>query len=514
MSRKTHRPKAYSYMRFSSPEQAKGASRRRQIEAAERYAAEHDLELDETLRDEGVSAFRGANRDATSALGAFLDRVRTGLVAPGSYLLVESFDRLSREQVLDALELFLSLTRAGITIVTLSDGREYNRESLQRDHTQLIISIVVMSRAHEESAIKSQRVGDAWRRKREGARSTQQAMTARCPGWIKLVGGPRRGRYELIPERAKIVQNIFAETIAGDGRRTISKRLNEHGIIPWGSGKSQAKFWHDSYIQKILSSPATFGRYEKDGESIEGYFPPVIDEEIFWKAKAAAAARGSGKGRTSRHFGNILKGLCRCSSCGSALIYLDKGGGSRPVLKCSKAHASGGCNDKRSFTYRPIEILVLEGYAHCADAVIFATQERTKNAESAVSAAIIRRAQAAQRRDYLIAAIEEGIMIPEIRMRLDALGVEIDEIDKELVILRTEIGRSESLPLDIVLRWNMIEELMYAEDLEEQYRGRALINARLTTIFEKIVVIEDEKIEYYFRHGYENIDRQMTNLTK
>lgn len=66
------RPKAYSYLRFSTPEQAAGDSRRRQTELAEKFAKAHDLALDDqlTFHDLGVSAFSGAN--LAGQLGAFL----------------------------------------------------------------------------------------------------------------------------------------------------------------------------------------------------------------------------------------------------------------------------------------------------------------------------------------------------------------------------------------------------------------------------------------------------------
>jgi hypothetical protein len=55
------KPRAYSYTRWSTPEQSLGDSARRQIELAKRYAGKHGLVLDDTLRlsDEGVSGFRG-----------------------------------------------------------------------------------------------------------------------------------------------------------------------------------------------------------------------------------------------------------------------------------------------------------------------------------------------------------------------------------------------------------------------------------------------------------------------
>ena len=81
--------KAFSYIRFSTAEQAKGDSFRRQTELAERYAATHNLQLDRelTFRDLGISAFTGENA-ATGALAAFLEAVHKGIVPKGSVLLV------------------------------------------------------------------------------------------------------------------------------------------------------------------------------------------------------------------------------------------------------------------------------------------------------------------------------------------------------------------------------------------------------------------------------------------
>jgi DNA invertase Pin-like site-specific DNA recombinase len=93
------RPKAYSYTRFSTPEQAKGDSATRQALAAQRWAEQHEVELDTelTFRDEGVSAFEGMNAER-GALGEFLRAVERGDVPKNSWLLVESLDRISRQK--------------------------------------------------------------------------------------------------------------------------------------------------------------------------------------------------------------------------------------------------------------------------------------------------------------------------------------------------------------------------------------------------------------------------------
>jgi DNA invertase Pin-like site-specific DNA recombinase len=72
----TSKPRAYSYKRFSTPEQSKGDSLRRQTEKAAAWAVANGYELDRELtpEDRGVSAYHGRNA-AEGALAAFLRAV-------------------------------------------------------------------------------------------------------------------------------------------------------------------------------------------------------------------------------------------------------------------------------------------------------------------------------------------------------------------------------------------------------------------------------------------------------
>src|SRR5262245_10201007 len=115
---------AYSYVRFSTPEQAKGDSLRRQAEAAADWCQRHQVTLDTgtTLRDLGRSAYLGEHRKNPDryALAAFLKMVDAGKIPRGSYLIIESLDRLTREHVRAGLMLLLGLIEAGVCIVQLS----------------------------------------------------------------------------------------------------------------------------------------------------------------------------------------------------------------------------------------------------------------------------------------------------------------------------------------------------------------------------------------------------------
>src|SRR5262249_55658961 len=99
MSRHSKSPSAvaYSYIRFSTPEQMKGDSLRRQTEAAADWCRRHNVSLDTstTLRDLGRSAYTGKHRENADrhALASFLKMVEQGKVVRGSYLLIENLDR-------------------------------------------------------------------------------------------------------------------------------------------------------------------------------------------------------------------------------------------------------------------------------------------------------------------------------------------------------------------------------------------------------------------------------------
>lgn len=500
------RLRAYSYVRFSTPEQGQGDSFRRQIERARSYAARHDLDLDETFRDEGVSAFKGKNRKSSEgALNRFVDRVKSGEVPRGSYLLIESLDRLSREEVLDALEFFMSLMRLGLTVVTIGDSeRAYSRESL-RDHLQLLLSIFVMARAYEESATKSDRVGRAWAAKRNRAKSDGQAMTARCPAWMQLVGGPKSGHYELIADRAAMVRSWFDKTVSGLGRRSIARDLNARHIATWGQGK----LWHDSYIQKTLSNPATYGAFAPRGklaggddptaELIEGYFPAVVDEPTFRMAQAVSQARGARSGSTSPMNRNLLRGLAKCELCGSNMVYIDKGKRSRPALKCGRAHQSAGCENSAFYRYRDVEIGVIFGLGKKRGALRATAVDALRTAEDAVMVATSRRDEKKATHERLVDLYLGGVA--GTKERLQASTIELAALDKEVADAEAARDRARLSDPDVdIADIDKIYNELARLPAEEKIAARAAMHEKLGRMVEK-VVLGPSGVVFYYRDG-------------
>ena len=250
-------PTAYSYVRFSTPEQIKGDSIRRQVELSQKYAETHSLTLDDSLQltDLGVSAFNSANA-ATGKLGLFISAIESGAVKPGSYLLVESLDRLSRAEVMTALTQFTSILSKNISIVTLADNRVYTKDSIN-DIGNLMYSLMVMSRAHEESLTKSKRLSAAWENKRQKARDSGHKITKTCPAWVEL----KNDVFHIIPERIEVVKQIFKMALDGMGYVSIAKRLNLEHTKTFDAGGKSSNGWYTSYVVRILKNPAVFGQF-------------------------------------------------------------------------------------------------------------------------------------------------------------------------------------------------------------------------------------------------------------
>src|SRR5262249_51989725 len=123
---------AYSYIRFSHRKQREGDSLRRQTELAESHCQRRGWTLDSSLNlhDLGKSSFRGKNA-LFGNLGLFIKAVETGDVKPGSVLIVESLDRISRQGIVEGFDTIKKILRAGILLVTLSPEREFDESALR-----------------------------------------------------------------------------------------------------------------------------------------------------------------------------------------------------------------------------------------------------------------------------------------------------------------------------------------------------------------------------------------------
>lgn len=354
MSRSGLPSKAFSYIRFSSPEQAKGDSFRRQLEMAEAYAARHNLELDLelTFEDLGTSAFR-SNNARSGQLAAFRRAVEDGVVPQGSYLLVESLDRISRDNLLEAFDTLRSIMRLGVIVVTLGDQRQHTEEMYRGESgfSEWILTLATMFRANEESRTKGRRVRAAWDAKRAKAMRGDYRLTKKGPSWLEPIDG--KSGWRVVRSKANIVRRIFRMSAAGAGQHHIAQTLNREGVPTLG----KATQWHVSTVRKLLGSEAVVGvcvphtiehqdnrRVRKPGERIEDYYPRIVDPQT-WDAVQGRTAAGQSRGRHAQNGPrHLLANLARCPTCGSTMTRVVKGPASQAKLVCTRAKTGAGCD--------------------------------------------------------------------------------------------------------------------------------------------------------------------------
>jgi len=215
-------PTAYSYVRFSSDQQKHGASLERQKSMVAEWLQknpEYTLS-DVTYEDLGISGHNGDHLD--NAFGRLLAGIESGAIAPGSMIVIEAIDRAGRLHPDMMLNIFTSITIAGVQITTLDDGVVYSSDTNKSNNLFLLVAKVQQAWSYSDNL--SRRVRDAYQRKREKA---AQGITTkrRTPAWLTSDG-------EVIPEVARFVVQAFEDYATGLGERRIHRRIYEHIECP------------------------------------------------------------------------------------------------------------------------------------------------------------------------------------------------------------------------------------------------------------------------------------------
>jgi len=353
--------KAYSYIRFSTPDQKKGDSYERQSAKSRKYCEERNYELVEEFLDDGVSGFRGQHR-IKGRLGAFLRLVEQGKIEPGSVLLVENLDRFSREVAIESFLTLQNLLKKGIDVVILESNRHLTGKN-QNDF-DYIQTLLEFSRSHSESLRKQETCGASWRKKKENA--LNRVITSRVPYWLEVVGDGKKTPKDIkvIPERAKVIRKIFELAAAGYGGMAITRTLNKQKTAVFGKSRS----WHVSYVKKILKNDAVYGRYvpftrakgvkrQVDGQPKDNYYPEVISKEKFLAVRTHCQDRVNKGGRDKATGENLFSGMLECGDCGGPVAYANKGSG-LVYLVCLSAKNGGEC-PYLSVPYKEFEARIL-----------------------------------------------------------------------------------------------------------------------------------------------------------
>ncbi len=525
--------KAYAYIRLSSQAQAAGDGERRQRESAQQFAVRHGYEIVEHMQDIGVSAFRSTNAEEGSVLAKFLARAVSGAIERDTLLIVESMDRLSRDELQPAVRLLLKILDSGLLLGIITEDKIYS----QINYTDFLLIAGDMVRSHKESEVKSLRSLANWEEKREKAKKGIP-VTRQCPHWMKVKGG----KFKLIPERVEIVKRIFSWYMEGKGQGKIADLLTENGVQAWNKRKP---VWHQSYIFKLLHNRAVIGEYQPEvtvngkrteAEVIKNYYPAIIDRDTFELIQDKTRLRRENHaGRKGKKYSNIFQGMTRCAVCGARMRYLNhtkdrtRKDGLRPwaiYLACSSSLKKNGCKNKQYYSYLHMENFILSGVMSDIDIVEAAGvhDERQKQHLERVQDldAQLTREKATISR-YLDAMESQQLAnMPELIRKLEKSNAKRTELEKQLAAARAGAAEAREAAQSAAL-FRLVEEA-YGEQLptdidmsdEAIYSRRLRIANQMRAVIEDVAFHEDHLIRIKTRAGtaYELVNREWTRIEK
>lgn len=345
-------PYAISYARFSSGPQARGSSEDRQRDMFFRWLDAHPKFSESELSaiDRGKSAYKSLHVGADTALAKIIKAIEEKRVSAGDVLVIETFDRISREEMLVAFDRVKIILMAGIVIITLEDNQYYTRENVNGSAMYVLVSKIQAS--YEYSKRLSARVKGGWAKNERKIKSdgVGSAKAANRPIWISSDGS-------LHPEKSEMVRYAISLYKSGNGIRAIMQELQlkypthapkaETSIRRWLVNQSIAGYWRDNEAYPGL---VTLAEYQE------------LKELVRQRAK---------HGKAEEKY--LLSGILKCNLCGSSFNFRRQSPaatkvaprGSEEYLKkpdivyanCSRYLKQGTCENSFTVPYEVAELV-------------------------------------------------------------------------------------------------------------------------------------------------------------
>jgi DNA invertase Pin-like site-specific DNA recombinase len=340
---------AAAYIRVSTEEQAE-LSPDSQLKEIRRYAAQHNIELleEHIYIDAGISGRNTAKRPEFNKMISFAK----SKPKPFDVILLWKFSRFARNREDSIVYKSMLRKECGIDVISIS-------EALGDDNTSVLIEALIEAMDEYYSLNLAGEVKRGLREK------VERGEPVASPSFGYNI---KDSRYVIDEEKAKLVRLIFDDYLNGTGVRELAVRMNNLGVLT-----NRGKKWDKFSIDYILNNPVYAGkiRYNPAGKTrrnfneksiviTQGIHEPIINEETFNKVQERLAHTKSTfrKGehqqpRSGEDF--ILRGLVKCSSCGTALVQIKKG----MYLQCN-SYTHGKCTDSHFITMRIINEAVIE----------------------------------------------------------------------------------------------------------------------------------------------------------
>ena len=411
---------AVIYARYSSDSQRE-ASIEGQLRDCKDYAEKNGITVVGTYIDRAYSAKTDDRPD-------FQRMIKDSAKKIFDVVLVWKLDRFARNRF-DAVNYKYQLEKNGVHLVSAM-------EPISQGPEGIMVESMLIGMAEYYSAELALKVARGER---------ENALQCKYNGGIVPLGftiGKEDRLYHIDPETAPIVQEIFTRYANGEPAEKIAASLNERGLRT----RTGKPFVKNSFFQ-IFRNRRYIGEYRYKDIVTPGGIPAIVDQDLFDRVQQRFEQNRIAHGRPAKEdVSYLLTTKLFCGKCGT-LMGGESGtshmGNTYYYYKCgnAKRHGKAHC-DLKAIRKEPLERFVVE----TAIKVIFSDEiieqlidlvmeaQQKENTRLPVLKDQLRDTE--KRLANLLEAIEQGILTPTTKQRLDEL-----EARKE--VLNTSILEEE-----------------------------------------------------------------------
>ena len=408
---------AVIYARYSSDSQRE-ASIEGQLRDCKDYAEKNGITVVGTYIDRAYSAKTDDRPD-------FQRMIKDSGKKIFDVVLVWKLDRFARNRF-DAVNYKYQLEKNGVHLVSAM-------EPISQGPEGIMVESMLIGMAEYYSAELALKVARGER---------ENALQCKYNGGVVPLGftiGKEDRLYHIDPETAPIVQEIFSRYADGEPAEKIAASLNERGLRT----RTGKPFVKNSFFQ-IFRNRRYIGEYRYKDIVTPGGIPAIVDEDLFDRVQQRFEQNRIAHGRPAKEdVSYLLTTKLFCGKCGT-LMGGESGtshmGNTYYYYKCgnAKRHGKAHC-DLKAIRKEPLERFVVE----TAIKVIFSDEiieqlidlimeaQQQENTRLPVLKDQLRDTE--KRLANLLEAIEQGILTPTTKQRLDELEARKEALNTSIL---------------------------------------------------------------------------------
>lgn len=462
--------KGVIYARYSSDNQRE-ESIEGQLRECKAFAEKNDIQIIETYIDRALSARTDRRPD-------FQRMIKDSSGKKFEVVIVWKLDRFARDKY-DSAHYKRILKNNGVKVISATEAISAGAEGI-------LLESMLEGMAEYYSAELSEKVIRGL---------TENALKCKYNGGTLPIGYiiDSEQYFQIDPLTAPAVLDAFKHYADGSSMREITDEMNLKGVRTKRGGKISI-----NSVTRMLHNRKYIGEYKYNDIVQPSGIPAIVPEDLFNRVQERMAANKKAPAKHKAEDEYLLTTKLFCGKCGCLMV--GESGTSHQknkvhrYYKCVSVKNHKGC-DKKTVRKEWIENLVIAQIRSIIfdDELIDILADSIMRLQSAENTALpllkMQYAETQKAIDNLLNAIQQGILTPSTKQRMEELEQQKSELSVQ--IMKEEMTKP-SLTKDQIVFWLYRFRKLNTDKLEHR---RRLIDSFVNAIF-----LYDDRITFTFNY--------------